>query len=144
GALEVGERLNFRYTQDGETREDSEGLPKDLVIGPTIIANIQSRWDVLMKGGTESFRFAVLDRKETVGFKFFKDDEEVREGRSVIHFIMKPSSFIIAAVVDPIHFYFWKDTKDIAEIRGRTLPKQQVDGKFKDLDPEILYTVQRT
>ena len=143
GSLEIGEKMGFRYTKNGETSEDSEDVPQDLVIGPIIINSIQARWDSLMKGESESFRYAVLDRKETVGFKFFKEDEEVRTGRAVVHFIMKPTSFVIAALVDPVHFYYWKDTHDIAEIRGRTLPKQLVDGKFKDLDAEILYEIQK-
>jgi hypothetical protein len=47
---------------------------------------------------------------------------------------MKPSSFVIAAIVDPIFFHFDKETKKLILVNGRVVPKQKVDGQWKDLD----------
>ena len=46
------------------------------------------------------------------------------DGRPAVTIKMKPSSFIIAAIVDPLNFTFLKDTRQIAELVGRTTPKQ--------------------
>ncbi len=140
GTLEVKDgKLKFSYTKAGKTNTEEEDVPELLVIGPTILDAISSHWDELMKGESVKFRFAVLDRKETVGFKIAKDSESIREGASVVDFKMKPTSLIISALVDPIHFILSKDKKEIIEIIGRTLPKKEVGGKLQDLDPEILY-----
>ena len=74
-----------------------------------------------------------------MGFKLFQEKAFEKDGKPVVEFIMKPTSIIIAAIVDPIHFIFSKENRDIVEIDGRTLPKKEVDGKLKDSDPEIVY-----
>jgi hypothetical protein len=52
---------------------------------------------------------------------------------------MKPTSFVIAAIVDPLFLTFRKDGMKILQIKGRTMPKRAVDGKFKDLDVDTVY-----
>lgn len=52
---------------------------------------------------------------------------------------MKPTSFIIAALVDPLVFTFEKKTARLLEMKGRTLPKLRKGEKWKDLDAFITY-----
>ncbi len=140
GSLDVKDgKLLFSYTRKGSTDTNEEKAPDNLIIGPLIVGYIQSHWDEILKGDAVPVRFAVLDRKETVGFKLEKESEFERNGKKVIQVKMKPTSIFIAAIVDPIHFILSKDNKEILEIDGRTLPKREDKGSFKDLDPEILY-----
>jgi hypothetical protein len=53
---------------------------------------------------------------------------------------MKPTSFIIAGIVDPLIFSIERDTVKLLELKGRTLPKKKVGNKWKDLDAEIVYS----
>lgn len=140
GSVEVKDgKVYFKYTRDGKTKESSEKAQDNLVVTPTVLAYLQNRWDKIAGGETIKVRLAVLDRLETVGFEYFKEKEVDLDGEKAIVVKMKPSSFIIAALVDPLHFYFSKDGKHLLEIHGRTLLKRNVSGKWKDLDAVTVY-----
>ncbi|MEK6579617.1 MAG: hypothetical protein AABZ55_10360 [Bdellovibrionota bacterium] len=140
GVLTVeGNRIKFRYTRDGKTKSDEESLTDNFIIAPTTVEFIAKHWKQILNGETVDSRFAVLDRVETVGFKFFKVGETQLENQEVVIVKMKPTSFIIAAIVDPILFYLSKSNQRLLKLDGRVPPKQFVDGKWKDLDAEIIY-----
>ena len=141
GTLEVKDgRTNFSYTKEGKTSTDDEKAVDNLVTGPVIIRYIQGHWDEIMKGDTVDVRWAALDRKETVGFKFFKMEEKQMDGKNVVLVKMKPTSIVIAAIVDPLIIIFERDSKKLLEIKGRTLPRQMIDGHWKDLDADTLFS----
>jgi hypothetical protein len=141
GSLEVRDgKIYFSYTKNGKTNTDNEKLTDNLVVGGTIVPYLQKNWATVLEGKDVNVRYAALDRKETVGFKFFKVEEKKFEGKDAIIVKMKPSSFLIAAIVDPLYFTFSSDGSDLYEIVGRTAPKIQIDGKWKDLDADIIYT----
>ncbi len=85
-------------------------------------------------------RLAVVDRLETVGFEFFKEKDTELDGKKAVVVKMKPSSFIIAAIVKPLHFYFTTDGATLLQIDGRTTVKKNVNGAYKDLDAITVYT----
>ena len=140
GALEVkGDSLVFSYTKNGETKTATEDSPDDLIVPPAIEDFLKRNWTPILKGDSVSARFAVLDRKETVGFKFFKISETKFDGQEAIVVKMKPTSIVISALVDPLLFTMSKDGARTLKMEGRVLAKQQVDDKWKDLDAEIVY-----
>lgn len=140
GSLEIRDgKARFSYTKDGKTETDEEDAAPNLIVGPTTVDYLHANWDKLMAGDDVDVRYASLDRKETVGFKFFKIEDKIVDGKPVALVKMKPSSFVIAAIVKPLIFTFDKTTKRLLELDGRTLPKQNVDGKWKDLDALIVY-----
>lgn len=140
GVLEIrDDTAHFTYQRDGKTESDSEKATPNLVVGPWLVPHLLLNWDTLLQGKTIDVRFAVLDRKETVGFKFFKYSEEHRNGQDLIILKMKPTSIVIAAIVDPLYFYFDKKTKALVELHGRTIPKIYKDGKWQDLEAKIIY-----
>lgn len=137
GMLEAKDgKLNFAYTKDGKTKTDTEDIPENLVLTATLTDFLASKGEPLLKGDTIEARLGVLDRLETVGFKFFKSSETA----DTVTIKMKPTSFVIAAIVDPLFLTFHKEGMRIAEINGRTMPKRNVDGKWKDLDVDTVYT----
>ena len=140
GELEVREgKIYFSWTHDGKTKTASEKQPADLVVAATLVPYLQKNWEALVKGDRVDARFAALDRRETVGFKFLKTEEKKLNGRDAIVVKMKASSLIISAIVDPLYFVFDKETKRLMELTGRTAPKRLVKGAWKDLDAEIVY-----
>jgi hypothetical protein len=138
GQLEIKDgKLLFSYTAEGKTKTDDEDDVPNLIMGPYVVEYLTKHWDTLVKGDEVKTRFAALDRKETVGFTFKRIDQEKNPEQVVIR--MKPSSFIIAAMVHPLIFTFDKASKKLHTVVGRTLPKRRVDDKWKDLEAEIVY-----
>lgn len=138
--LEVKDKkIVFKNELGGKIETDEEDLTDNLVVGPSLVSYLKEHWADLLKGNEISVRYAALDRKETVGFNLFKIEEGKKDGRDVMVVKMKPSSFIIAALVKPLIFIFDKPTGNLVEIRGRTLPKQKVGNGWKDLDTDGVY-----
>lgn len=139
------DRVHFRKVNftTNKVKTDDESWPDNFVVGPMVMDHLRTHWKKLEKGDSLKVRFGVPARLETVGFKFFKEGEEKRviSGKKVdvVHVIMKPSSFLIAALVSPIHFYIRKSDKSLVELKGRTLPRKKKDGKWKDMDVEVVY-----
>lgn len=126
-----GDKVHFEWSEGGKSKSDSESLKDNMVSADEVVPFLHSKWEELMAGKTLHIRFPVIDRAETVGFKFFKDKEV---GDAVI-IKMKPSSLIIAGLVDPLLFKFQKGgDKKLLEVNGRVTPKIQESGKWKDLD----------
>ncbi len=143
GVVEVkGGRLHFTHrTPEGKVRKSDEKLPEIWAVGPMFIPVVRRHWDRLAKGETLQFRFAVWDRAETVGFELFKlRTERKPDGREVVVLKLKPSNFLISALVDPLFFEMRPDGSALETMTGRTLPKREVGGRFKDLDAYIVYT----
>ncbi|MFN7728679.1 MAG: hypothetical protein ACK5P7_05955 [Bdellovibrio sp.] len=68
-----------------------------------------------------------------------KTGEEDVSGQKALVLRMKPSSFIIAALVKPIIFKYASDGSRLLEMNGRVAPKQKSGDSFKDLDAEVVY-----
>lgn len=111
----------FSFTDKDGTETDSEDIEPDMILGSMIGEYLERQWDALMKGETTHVRYLAIERCETIGFKFFKDKEYTQDGKPVVDILMKPSSFFIAALVDPIRFTFTKEEKPrMIRVVGRT------------------------
>ncbi|HWV98737.1 MAG TPA: hypothetical protein VNZ64_03490 [Candidatus Acidoferrum sp.] len=132
-------RIYFEYTVGlgGKSRKssDSEVLENDTLIDDMIPAFIVSHWETLDKGSPAKFRYIVLSRKETVGFKLTKEAETTWQGQPVVRIKMEPTSFIIARLVDPLFFVVEANGKHrILQYIGRTTPLIKNGDKWKELD----------
>ncbi|MCB9026624.1 MAG: hypothetical protein H6625_09930 [Bdellovibrionaceae bacterium] len=131
-------KVYFHYTENGKTKNSEEKWVYNFIVGLSMKKYITKHWQDLVDGKTLKVRFGVDYRRDTVGFSLFRlKDEEKETGIMTVK--MEPSSFIIAAIVDPIIFNFDMKTKELISFVGRTKPKQLVNGKWKDLDGETLY-----
>jgi hypothetical protein len=140
GELEVkDDKLIFKYTRGGKQKVSEEKYDPTLTAVDQIYPTILKNWKELLQGKTIPIRLPVLDRRETVGFKFFKEKDAQLKGKDVIVIKMKPSSFFIAAIVDPILFYFDKTeikstNPKLIQVVGRTVPKIKEGSSWRDLD----------
>lgn len=141
GKLELSKegKLAFSYTKGGKTETRDEDYPSNLIVSLSLIGHLKVHWPEILGGKEVETRFGVLDRKETVGFKFFKIAERKMDGKDVVVVKMKPTSFVIAALVDPLILTFQKDNTRLLQLSGRTMAKKKVDSKWKDLDADIVY-----
>jgi hypothetical protein len=140
GVVEVKDgKIYFSKTQDGKTKTSDEKLKGDFVISSTLVKFVGEKWKEIMAGETIPIRFAAWERLETVGFEFTKVGEEKIGDIKAVIVRMKPSSFIIASIVNPIFFKFYPDGSKLVEMKGRVAPKKQYGDAWKDLDAEIVY-----
>jgi hypothetical protein len=127
------------FTKGSSIKE--EDLASNWVVGPTLIPMLSARWADILKGESLKVRLASWERQETIGFELFKDRvEKGPDGKDRIIIKMKPSSFIISALVKPLFFTMGMDGKSLDAMQGRVLPKLQDGSKWKDLDAEIDYS----
>ena len=141
GLIEVKDgKIYFSKTSEGKTKVKEEKLKDTFVVSSSFQRHVKDNWADVMAGKTVAFRYGVWDRQETVGFEIFKTGTEKMGDQEVVVLKMKPSSFIIAAIVNPIIFKFKADGSAILEMNGRTAPKRQDGKKWKDLDAEIVYS----
>ena len=133
-------KINFTKTADGKTTTVTEDLDTTLVSGGNMQYFIRDHWAEIAKGETVSFRFAVWERQETVGFKIFKTGIEGEGVDKRVILKMKPTSFIIAALVDPLIFRYNEDGSHLMELRGRMPARLKVGDKYKELDADLVYS----
>jgi hypothetical protein len=139
GFMDVrGDQLLFSYTRNGKTRTNQETRPENLIIGPTTVDYLHANWKNVT-GDELKVRFAVLDRLETIGFKFFKTKSQELEHKLVVYVTMEPSSFFVSLLVKPIHMIFDTDGTRLLEMSGRTVPKRKAGNDWHDLDADIVY-----
>ncbi|MCB0413965.1 MAG: hypothetical protein KDD50_06505 [Bdellovibrionales bacterium] len=139
GTIEVKDKkIFFEYTKDGEISKGSESLEDNFVVGLSVKRYLQKNWQDLTQGKSIKVRLGVVDRKETVGFSFFREKKKETDANIMV-VKMKPSSWVISALVAPLYFYFDLRTKDLVKLIGRTKPKIQESGQWKDLDAETVY-----
>lgn len=141
GLIEVKDgRIYFTKTTDGKTSTSDEKLGDTFVVSANFQKFIKDHWEQIAAGKTVSFRYGVWDRKETVGFEIFKNGEEKLGDKDVLVLKMKPSSFVIAALVKPLFFKYPVDGSHLLEMNGRVPPKSKSGDSWKDLDAEVVYS----
>jgi hypothetical protein len=133
------QRLYFEYTTghgaEAKKTAANEALDKDTLIDDMIPAFIAAHWDALQIGQAAKFRYIVLWRKETVGFKLIKESETTWKGIPVVRIKMEPTSFVIAQLVEPLLLVVEKHGEHrILEYIGRVSPKLKSGNKWKNLD----------
>lgn len=134
------DRVHFEYQgPDGKMKTDDEKVKGTVVCASNFNAYVLANWDQLMAGKELDVRFAVWDRLETVGFTLKKVGTPEKDGKKWMELRMKPTSFVIAALVDPLYFGYTQEDKQLRLMKGRVSPKIQKDGKWKDLDAEVVY-----
>jgi hypothetical protein len=122
------------------TNHNIESLAQNTLVGDMVGPFMAAHWNELIKGRTVKCRYIVPSRAETVGFEFKKHAESNRQGKPVVIIKMAPSSYLIAALVDPLFFTVEKDGDHrVLQYDGRTDPKLKVGGKWKDLDAVIVF-----
>jgi hypothetical protein len=141
GRIEVkGDEVHFWKSENGKEETAKEKLGRSLVVSSNFQRFVRDNWAALSSGKTVAFRYGVWARAETVGFEIFKISEETVGADKLTVLKMKPSSFVIAALVDPLIFKFKTDGSQLKEMIGRVPPVRKEGAKFKDLDAEVVYS----
>lgn len=142
GRIQVREgRVYFEYEgADGKKKSDDERIKGKVLCAANFTAFVRNNWEQLTSGKSIPIRYAVWDRRETVGFTLQSMGESDHGGKKWLEIRMKPTSFVIAALVDPVHLWYAMDGKNLVLMKGRVPPKIKVGDSWKDLDAETVYT----
>jgi len=135
-------RIEFEYSKESGARPKlrSEPLSSNALIADMIGPFLASHWDSLQQGQKLKIRYIVVPRTETVGFTFVKESDAQWRGRDVIILKMEATSKLLAILVDPLFFTIEKAPPHrVLQYAGRTTPKLQVGGKWKDLDATTVF-----
>lgn len=137
-------RIVFRYTRDTsrhnvpETR--TEPLLADTLVNDTVGPFLAAHWHQLIRGEKVTCRCIVVPRLQTVGFTFKKESESWWHGHKVVVLKMEPSSLLVSLLVDPLLFIVEEDPPHrIFQYTGRTPPKVNEHGQWKDLDAVTVF-----
>jgi hypothetical protein len=65
---------------------------------------VVEHWDELARGDSVKFRYIVVPRLETVGFKLRRESTAEFQGKKIVRIKMEPTSRLIAQFVDPLVF----------------------------------------
>lgn len=125
---------------DGKSKSSTEKIKNlPVIVTSNLLMFVQKNWDRLEKEKELEFRLAVWDRQETVGFEMIREKVESTPYGQALKVKMKPSSFVIAALVKPIEFWFSLDGTKLLMMKGRVGPKQKVGSDWEPLDGEVQY-----
>ncbi|MFZ4403392.1 MAG: hypothetical protein ACOYOK_04760 [Pseudobdellovibrionaceae bacterium] len=143
GAIKVQDgKFLFTYKDtDGKESTTDEKAKGKLLVAANFNSFIKDNITKLSAGEELDIRFGVWFRQETVGFTFKKMKEGEINGKKAIQFRMKPTSFVIAQIVDPLYFWYTVDGSELLELNGRVPPKTAKGDSWKDLDAEVVYQV---
>lgn len=129
--------IRFEYTtgqrEKARTKTARERYRGEVLVNDMIPDFIQSNWQKLEAGDKLKVRYIVVPRRETVGFTFSKVEETTWRSHPVVRIRMSPSSFFIAALVDPIYFLVEKEGEHrVLAYLGRTVLKTKKGNKNLD------------
>jgi hypothetical protein len=128
--------IAFEYTtKNGKSKTGSEKFTPETIVNDMVNPFLVTHWKQLMNGEAVKCRYMALTRAETVGFEFTKVGERNEKGMPVVIVKMAASSFIIAALVNPLVFTIEKNGDHrVLNYDGITTPKFKDGEKFKDLE----------
>ena len=109
--------------------------PSEFIMGPTAESYLRAHIPQLNDKKTLKVDFGIHEISRYIGFKFVN----VKTESNIMLIKMKPSNFIIAALVDPIMISFDLTKDRIVKIIGRTPLCERKNGKWKPIDAEIIY-----
>lgn len=103
GEIEVRDgRVYFTFFAQGKKESDDTEIEEKMIIPDMIGDVLRNSWDLLMAGESVKVRFLLLERLDTIGFKFFKENERKIGDKEAVDIVMKASSIFIAALAPKI------------------------------------------
>ena len=132
-----GRHLDFQRMENGRLSTGSEDVSEPVVSGPSLHGFILAHWEQLASGKPLAVRMVVLAKMETYGFEIRRLADDA--GRATVS--ITPSSWLVRLAVAPMQVQFDATTRRLLRYEGRVPPMQLVDGKLRDLDAKVDYTM---
>ncbi len=141
-------KVFYEFIKGGDIEKDEEEQPKDMMLADLMQPFIHSHWHELVdEEETIHTNYLVLEKQDSYGFKFFADGEAKCGGDDCVRIVMKPSSFLVAAFVDPIKILVEKkEPHRMREIDGRLpirapeVPKPEKRSDYAAIEAVLVLT----
>jgi hypothetical protein len=132
-------RIDFQYTtdarRDAKPKRKVETTGDEPLTADSIGPFLANHWEEINGGGVVKFRYLVVPRLETIGFKFSRESTGEFHGKKVVQVKMEPTSWVISQMVDPLMFTIESDPPHrVLQYWGRTTPKVRSGQGWRDLD----------
>jgi len=135
------DKVQIEYSVKGKDPVKKEFAKPALLTGPPNYEEIiRANFEKLKKDKSIVVNFLVWDKLDTYGFKVSYLGEQELNGEKTHAFKMNIDNFLVAAFISPIRVWFNNDLTKLRRFSGRVGVKRKVDGKYKDLDADVLYT----
>jgi|GEM_PF-2896492 len=136
-----GNKIQFRFKAHGEKEESTlRDRPEKLYLPAFITSIVGLKWEQLLRGESYAFNLAVPDRMDYYGFKVFLAETRLTSQGKRYFFKIKPSSFIVAAVVNPL-FLIYDESRKLRRAMGRTPMKWVTPrGELEDREADVRYS----
>jgi hypothetical protein len=134
--------IEFEYSKapGAAPKSNTEALAENTLIGDMVAPFLVSHWQELRRGEKVKCRYVVVPRRETVGFTFVEDSKATGQNQGLVIIRMEATSPFVAALVDPVFFTIEKAAPHhVLQYAGRTVPKIQTGGKWRDLDAVTVF-----
>jgi hypothetical protein len=133
------QQINFQYTgrasQGAKMKQSVETVRGDVLISDTLPGFLADHWDELSRGVAPRFRFIVVPRQETIGFKVSRESDTEFHGRKAVRIKMEPVSWIISKALDPLIFTVEADPPHrVLQYWGRTTPRVPVGDALREVE----------
>jgi hypothetical protein len=138
----TGAAIDFTYRRKpgAPKKANTEGLRENTLTADAVGPFLASHWDALQRGEKVKCRYIVVPRTETVGFTFIKDSDAKRGFPNALLVRMEPTSLFLSPLVDPLFFTIEQAPPHrVLQYVGRTTPKIQIGGNWKDLDAVTVF-----
>ena len=132
-------RIDFQYTkgsgQVAKPKRKVETVREEALTSDSLPVFLADHWEELKGGAVVKFRYLVVPRLETIGFKFSRESTTEFHGKKVVRIKMEPTSWVIAKIVDPLMFTVESEPPHrVLQYWGRTTPKIRNGQSWRDLD----------
>ena len=132
-------RIDFQYTtgsrREAKPKRKVETLGEEALTGDSVAVFLANHWEEINGGGVVTFRYLVVPRLETIGFKFSRESTGEFRGKKIVRIKMEPTSWLIAQALDPLMFTVESEPPHrVLQYWGRTTPKLRSGQSWRDLD----------
>lgn len=132
-----GTQVTYTLVSKGSSSTATENVSAPVVTGPSLFGYVLKNWDQLQAGNALPVRFLVLSEKTSYGF----DLRIAQRSDTQTVVSMVASSFIIRMAIAPMAITFDTASRKPVRYEGRVPPQENVNGKLKDLDARVEYTL---
>ncbi len=141
--LEVRDgKVRYRMTDlvDGSVKTAVDEAEENLVVPSTVMSYVSPRFAELEAGKEVPLKIAVFERLDSYGFVMRKlKMETASDGSPIMVLEMKPTSFLVRALVDPMYFHVKTKTGELTAYEGRSALRRKEAGKFREINVRTAY-----
>ncbi len=133
-----GRRLDHALWRDGRWTHARESVSDPVVAGPSLHGFMLQHWEQFVAGDAITVRMIVMAKTTTYGFRIRLHS---RDGARTT-FSVTPTNWLVRLAVAPLTVAFDSGTRQVLRYEGRVPPLHVVNGKAREFDARVDYTMQ--